>query len=165
MDMRLVGILVFVIGLVLLSRYVSREKREDAPACRYMPKASLMTESEMEFFKQLQRVARDKYVVFPQTHLSALLDHKVKGQNWHAAFRHINGKSVDYVLCDITTLKPVYAVELDDSTHDRVDRMDRDTEVERIFLQAKIPLVRFTHYKTLSDDDVVAKFSESQILS
>ena len=56
--------------------------------------------------------------MFPQVHLSALLDHKVKGQDWRIAFRHINGKSVDYVLCDKATLQPVYAIELDDYTHE-----------------------------------------------
>lgn len=63
-----------------------------------------MSNTEAEFFKKLQGVAGERYFVFPQVHLSALLDHKVKGQDWRIAFRHINGKSVDYVLCDKATL-------------------------------------------------------------
>lgn len=113
----------------------------------------------------LTEVATGRYAVFPQVHLSALLDHTVKGQDWRAAFRHINGKSVDYVLCDINTLQPVYAVELDDPTHQRDDRIERDSEVERIFSDAQLPLVRFTNYRSMSRDDIVAKFQAAHSLS
>ena len=106
-----------------------------------------------DFFRTLNRVAGGRYYVFPQVHLSAILDHKVKGQEWKYAFRHINGKSVDYVLCDKATLQPTYAVELDDYTHDQKDRRERDREVERIFAAANLPLVRFKD-KNVSDDDI-----------
>ena len=92
--------------------------------------------------------------MFPQVHLSALLDHKVKGQDWRIAFRHINGKSVDYVLCDKATLQPVYAIELDDYTHERRDRVARDSEVERMFKVANLPLVRFAN-KDVSNDAII----------
>jgi len=72
-------------------------------------------------------------------------------QNWTLAFRHINGKSVDYVLCEKTTFKPVYAVELDDPTHNRTDRQERDREVERIFEGTDLKLVRFRSYSDLRE--------------
>jgi hypothetical protein len=96
----------------------------------------------------------ERYYIFPQVHLSAILDHRVKGQEWHYAFRHINGKSVDYVLCNKNTLEPTYAIELDDYTHDKADRRERDVEVERIFEAASLPLVRFRD-KDVSDDEII----------
>lgn len=99
----------------------------------YAAKDLIMTRSEAEFFHRLNDAVAERYFVFPQVHLSALLDHRMKGQDWRIAFRHINGKSVDFVLCDKATLQPVYALELDDPTHDRRDRSRRDKEVERIF--------------------------------
>ena len=121
-----------------------------------------MTKSENDFFRMLNNVAGDRYFIFPQAHLSAILDERVKGQNWKAAFRHINGKSVDYVLCDRQTLKPVYAVELDDYTHTYKHRQERDSEVERIFQSAGIPLVRFGDYKTLTEDEIAKRFYEAK---
>ena len=94
-------------------------------------------------------------------HLSALFDHKVKGQDWKFAFRHINGKSVDYVLCDRSTLTPVYAIELDDFTHSRSDRIERDSEVERIFRQAQLPLVRFNN-KNVSESDIIRALTNAK---
>jgi very-short-patch-repair endonuclease len=122
-----------------------------------------MTKSESEFFRMLDKAVCDRYYIFPQAHLSAILNHKVPGQNWKYAFRHINGKSVDYVLCDKQTLKPVYAVELDDYTHSYSDRQERDQEVERMLQSAGIPLVRFGEYKTLTKDEISRRFFEAHL--
>lgn len=103
----------------------------------------------------LNEVLGSKWYVVPQIHLSALLNHKVKGQNWKGAFQHINGKSVDFVLLSKETTKPICAIELDDSSHDRTDRSARDDEVERIFKQANIPLARFRETENLSKQDIV----------
>lgn len=128
----------------------------------YQTKQYLMTKSENDFFRMLNSVAGDRYFIFPQVHLSAILDEKIKGQNWKAAFKHINGKSVDYVLCDKQTLKPVYAVELDDDTHTYKNRQERDQEIERIFQGAGVPLVRFSNYKSLTEDEIYRRFFEAK---
>lgn len=131
----------------------------------YTSKDSLMTASEMDFFWKLNHVVDDRYFIFPQVHLSALLNHHVIGQDWKHAFYHINAKSVDYVLCSKTTLQPIYAIELDDPSHDRSDRIERDIEVERIFNEANIPLVRFRDYKTLADTDIAQALANARKLS
>lgn len=128
----------------------------------YQAKQYFMTKSENDFFRMLNNVAGDRYFIFPQVHLSAILDEKIKGQNWKAAFKHINGKSIDYVLCDKQSLKPVYAVELDDYTHNYSNRQERDQEVERMFQSAGIPLVRFNDYKTLNQEDIAKRFFEAK---
>jgi hypothetical protein len=153
-------IVAIVIILILVKAFLDRRQPEikQSIVYHYAAKSNLMTPSEGEFFKMLTEAVGDRYYVFPQVHLSALLDEKTVGQNWKAAFRHINGKSVDYVLCDKATLKAVCAVELDDKTHELIDRQKRDVEVERIFLGADISLVRFNSYRHLSKGDVVERF-------
>lgn len=129
----------------------------------YTAKSLLMSRTEADFFNRLNAVAQERYYVFPQVHLSALLDHRVKGQDWRIAFRHINGKSVDYVLCDKASLRPVYAIELDDITHEKRDRIERDAEVERIFKDAKLPLVRFAN-KDVSDAEIIQALTNARAL-
>ena len=133
------------------------------PVYAYTKRPQIMTNHELGFYKILAEVAGERYYIFPQVHLSALLDHKVKGQTWSAAFKHINGKSVDYVLCDKITLSPVYAIELDDSSHDSTVRQTRDQEVERIFQAADLPLIRFKDYRNLTLDDIAQRFYEANI--
>jgi len=145
------------------SKGTDRKSRETA-IYKYKSKDYIMTQSEVEFFKILINVAGDRYFAFPQVHLSAILDHKVPGQDWKPAFRHINGKSVDFVLCDKVTLKAVYAIELDDTSHESTVRQERDGEVERIFQDTDLPLVRFSNYKSLSQDEIAQRFYEAHSL-
>jgi len=168
MDVLLIIGLIIVIlflGKLLIASIRSKRKVFKNGVYQYTPKESLMTRAEGEFFWKLNNVAGDRYFVFPQVHLSALLDHHVKGQDWKYAFRHINGKSVDYVLCSKTTLQPMYAVELDDESHSRPDRVERDTEVERIFDEANVPLVRFRDYKELTEGEIANAFANARKLA
>lgn len=160
----ILSIIVIIIAIVI-SAWTSgaNEKRKvhKNNVYKYTAKTLIMSKSEADFFRKLSFVAQDRYYVFPQIHLSAILDHRVKGQDWKIAFRHINGKSVDYVLCDKETLRPAYAVELDDATHQQRDRIERDREVERIFEQAGIPLVRFSS-KDTSESEIVEAFAAAK---
>lgn len=121
----------------------------------YAKKNSVMSNAEHRFFDKLQKAVGERYYIFPQVHLSAVLDHKVpNGQYWKAAFKHVNSKSVDYVLCDKSSLSPIVAIELDDWSHGRNDRKERDIEVERIFEGAGLPLVRFEGSRAYSVEEI-----------
>lgn len=157
----IVGFLGLITVLKYISSIASNSSGKTKKAYHFTSKRSLMTNAENEFFDMLMKTIDGRYFVFPQIHLSAILDHKVKGQNWNAAFRSINGKSVDYVISDKTSRKTLIAIELDDYTHDAEDRKQRDIEVERVLSEAQIPLLRFTNYKTIRCDEIERKISET----
>src|SRR3989339_1698359 len=121
---------------------------------RYQRKDFFMTKPEHDFFDILVALLGDRYYVFPQVHLSTILDNKVKGQNWRGAFRHIDEKSVDFVICDKAYIKPLLAIELDDSSHERAGRQDRDAEVERIFKEVGLPLLRLANQNQYNKDEI-----------
>ena len=59
---------------------------------------------------------------------------------------HISQKSVDFVLCDKAYISPKLAIELDDQSHERKERQERDLEVERVLNDAKLPLLRLENH-------------------
>lgn len=124
------------------------------PLYKYNKKDFIMTRAEHEFFDILVEVVENKYYVFPQIHLSAILDNKVVGQNWKGALSHINQKSVDFVICDKAYLKPLIAIELDDKSHEKDDRVKRDTEVESIFNDAGLTLLRFNNNGSFNKEEI-----------
>jgi very-short-patch-repair endonuclease len=139
----LAGILIaLVIVLTILKAFVERGEEREKPKYRYTRKQFFLTRAEHEFYNTLIAVVGDKYHVFAQVHLPTILDHKVKGQDWRAALAHINRKSVDFVLCDKAYISPKLAIELDDKSHERPDRQERDREVERMLADAGVPLLR-----------------------
>lgn len=156
-----ISLLFWVVIIVLIYKYAKRKKQSkdnveevDKYGYQYTAKQYIMTRAETDLFRKLYNSVNEKYFIFPQIHLSTILNHKINGQNWRGAFSHINGKSVDYVLCDKNTLGLICAVELDDYTHNNVDRVERDHEVEKILKNAGIPLVRLYDFNNRSDEDI-----------
>lgn len=164
-------IVIFLLGNILFFKWVSKiklapdsdENKDQTKKAqyRYYAKSYVMTSRENECFKILNEIFSSKWFVVPQVHLSALLDYRVKGQNWNAAFRHINGKSVDFVLIGKESYKVICAIELDDSTHSKRDRMERDAEIERMFKGARIPLARITRFESMAKSEIAKVITDA----
>lgn len=127
---------------VLSEKQESETKPKEKPKYQYTSKQFFMTRAEHEFYDALIAAVGSDFYVFAQVHLPTIVDHTVKGQDWRAALAHINRKSVDFVLCDKAYISPKLAIELDDKSHERYDRQERDKEVERILRETNIPLLR-----------------------
>ncbi len=147
-----------MIGAILFIKLLgenSSKKEKVKPLYKYKKKDFLITRPEHEFFDILVEILGDKYHVFTQVHLPTILDHKVpNGQNWKGAFSHINGKSVDFVICDKDYIKPLLAIELDDKSHEREDRILRDSEVERMMEESGMKLVRFENHGNFDKEEI-----------
>ena len=163
-----IAIIVSVVIIIGIAWFVMTPPKKSsasvAPKQRYLysKKDYILTSAETNFFKRLARVSEGRYIVFPQIHLSALMKNETKDNYRKVAFQRINRTSVDYVLVDKDTLKPVYAVELDDWSHDSEKRRARDTGVEEMFRQIELPLVRFRNPEKLTDNDIIASFAASK---
>jgi very-short-patch-repair endonuclease len=144
MTQIIILILVIIAGVVVLE--ILRGQRKEPTKYHYKHKDFFMSRAEHECYDALSVAVGKDYLIFAQVHLPTLLDNKVVGQNWRGAFRHINGKSVDFVLCDKAYISPKLAIELDDKTHERRDRKERDVEVERVLEEAGLPLLRLENH-------------------
>ncbi|HEY0010763.1 MAG TPA: DUF2726 domain-containing protein [Candidatus Paceibacterota bacterium] len=131
------------------------------PKYNYTKRRYLMTRAEHDCYKLLARGLGDQYFVFAQVHLPEIVSEKVPGQKWRPARAHIDRKSVDFVICDKEGISPLLAIELDDWSHNREDRQERDREVERILAQAGLPLLRITDMEDLVNR-VQAKLGASE---
>jgi len=58
-------------------------------------------------------------------------------------FNRIAAKHVDFLLCEPATMKPVLALELDDSSHARRGRRTRDDFLQDTCQAIALPLLRF----------------------
>lgn len=147
--------------LAILSSLLSRNRlNKNLKGYRYTRKTYLMTKGENEFFQILFKIIDNKYHIFPQIHLISLLEHKIAGQSWKGAKSHIDRLSVDYVICDRRYLSPILAIELDDISHKRGDRIERDLRVERILAEARIPLLRVKYKDRLNEEIIRESLSQ-----
>ncbi len=125
----------------------------------YLPKKFMMNSSEYKFYKILCSFIDGLYSIIPQVHLDELVkpERGLKSRRIFS-FRHINQKSVDFVICDKKSMCPLLAIELDDRSHEREDRKDRDEEVQRILRESNIELLRFK--KEQSKEEIQNQISE-----
>ena len=104
----------------------------DGEFLAYRLTQSLLTASEAAFYVALVAAAGRRYVVWPKVRLADLCQGLDRWADM-AAFNRVSSKHVDFVLCDATTFRPVLAVELDDRSHRRAERRNRDVLVDQIF--------------------------------
>lgn len=150
-----------IVGVIVVAVEVMKGKKTDdekePKQYQYKQKNFFMSRAEHECFDAILKAVGNEYHIFPQVHLSSIVDNKVTGQNWKGAFKHISQKSVDFVLCDKAYISPKLAIELDDKTHERPDRIERDSEVERILKDAGLPLLRLENNGGFNPQELAEK--------
>ncbi len=160
--MLLIFAVVIVVAVIALKIFLPEEpsEKEIKSLYNYKRKDFLISRPEHEFFDILVEVVGNQYYVFPQVHLDAIVyPQKYSGKRVFP-FRHINQKSVDFVICDKAYIKPLLAIELDDRTHEREDRKERDVEVERILREAEFPLLRVGNSGHFDKEEIKRLVSE-----
>lgn len=158
-----IAIAIFALVLSIIGRRVpaAEPTKDDAPAPKYAytRKQFIMTKAENDFYQTLQQAIGSSYMIYPQAHLDLFLDHKVTGQKWGAALSGIQRKSVDFLICNRMYYNPLVAIELDDASHSRPDRVERDGKVEAICKAAGMPLVRMPWRQSYDANQVLEKIA------
>ena len=138
-----------VFGFLCLTGLFGRFIR---PRRIYFRRPRLLSAAELQFFQTLQTVAGDHFWVLAKVRVADLVEvHGVYGREWWTAFARVSQKHVDFVVASRQTLEALVAIELDDSSHQRRERRKRDDLLNAVFVQAGIPLIRFTLGYTTTD--------------
>jgi very-short-patch-repair endonuclease len=156
---KLIILIIAVIIVVAVVEFVRRDRGQGTgpKGYDYKKKPFFLSRAEHECYDALMSSVGHEYYIFAQVHLPTIVDHKINGQNWRGALAHINQKSVDFVLCDKAYIAPKLAIELDDRSHERPDRIDRDHEVERILRTAGVPLLRLSNHGKFDSTELAQK--------
>jgi hypothetical protein len=101
----------------------------------------LMTEAEQKFFAVLQPLVTPRYLISSKVRLAEIFD-VLYAPGRQAAFNKISNKHIDFVLTEPGTSRILCGIELDDRSHQRPDRIERDTFVNELFASKKLPLLR-----------------------
>ncbi len=143
-----VGLAVFAAVILLLRMYA-------APApMPYYKRPSLATKSELRFFKALRKAVLDDWEIFAMVRIADLIrveKGNAQGRKW---LNKILAKHIDFVLCDPNSLEPVLAIEVDDASHQRPDRIERDAFVNDAMDAAGLPLLRVPVESTYNAKEV-----------
>jgi hypothetical protein len=123
----------------------------------YRLRDDFLSSAEASFFRVLKTMLGDQLIICPKVSLAELF-FVAGGEAYRAYQNKIDRKRIDFLLCDPKTLKPVLAIELDDASHERPDRQERDAFVEEVFATAQLPLVRVPAQRAYNTHELIALF-------
>lgn len=101
----------------------------------------LLTPAESDFFAVLLDATPANLIVFAQVRLASLVEVQQWARRDKTNWYKIQAKCVDFVLCEGRTFVPRLVVELDDRSHDRPDRRERDAFVDSVLASAGLPIL------------------------
>ena len=116
--------------------------------------------AELNFFFTLKSVVGESAHIFSKVKLSDLFYAKAGDYGENRSYTNrIDRKHLDFLLCDPKTLKPILGIELDDKSHQRADRQERDDFVNHVFGAAKLPLMHISVQTGYSQTELKSKIS------
>lgn len=133
-----------VLAFIVLSLLKKRGRSGERPtanngAIPYFRKMPL-SDPEQVLFHRLSEAAPGAHVL-AQVALPALVGIR-KNPNWQAQFNEISRKYVDFIVCN-PDLSVKAVIELDDSTHQRGERIRADAIKDYVFKTIGVPMIRF----------------------
>ena len=153
----LATLLLFLVS-VLAGVTTRRRQRDAMDRFKYRPRKHLMVGTSKQCFQMLNDLFGQKFYVIPEVAISSLLSHKVGTQDRYAAYKFIENKSVDFVLCNKRTLRPICVVKLEDGVqNDAKDPGSAPEEMEKFFRSAHIPFIYLA--KTQRPEYIIEEFS------
>lgn len=149
------GVLV-VLGIVAVVVKILTQKGKGSPDYPYQKEPTLFTPAERSFLGVLEQVVGSEFRIMGKVRLADVIRVKpgLDGAARQKAFNRIQGKHLDFVACDPNDLSVQFAVELDDRSHERGDRQERDAFLDAAMDKVGIPIIRFAVKKGYSIDEI-----------
>lgn len=140
-----------------------RSKEAPVEALPYQQRDDFLSQAEHSFYHVLRSMVGEHLVVCPKVNLADIF-YVVRPNENYAARARIDRKHVDFLICEPKTMKPKFAVELEDASHSRRSRQERDRFVEEVFETAGLPLVRVPASASYNQAELGALFTRRRYL-
>jgi len=111
----------------------------------YTKKRYFFSIAERRFYAALKQVAdKNNWVIFPKVRLRDVFNIYSRRYSREMFINNskIVQKHVDFLLCETNDFSPIVGIELDDSSHNTPNRIERDGFVDRVFDSADLPILR-----------------------
>ena len=140
--------------IATIQSWLADDKEETAqPQFPYHLRDDFLSPAELNFYCALHTAVADWATVFTKVNLGDLFYASTGEYGQNQVYRNkIDRKHVDFLLCDPQTVRPVPGIELDDRSHKRPDRQQRDRFVDGVFAAAGLPLVHVPVNRSYATD-------------
>lgn len=128
----------------------------------YLKREYFLTQAEKSFYTVLSQTVGNNYLLFSKVRMSDLLYlPKMSNRDYYRYQNKIQSKHVDFLLCDKENVRPLLAIELDDTSHLRTDRAQRDILVDDIFENAQLPILHIHTASSYNNEELSQQIQNS----
>lgn len=125
----------------------------------YRKKTNILTPTELKFYKTLKPITdKMELLICPQVILYEILE--TKQNNDIKYFNKISNKSIDFVITD-RNMEIKMCIELDDYTHKKNSRIERDNFINDLFKDVNIKLLRIPVAYNYNEVELAQQIKES----
>lgn len=125
----------------------------------YRVRDDFLSPAEMSFYHVLSSVVGSRAVICPKVRLADVFFVARPNENL-SYFNRIAQRHLDFLLCKPNSMKPVLGIELDDTSHTRSKRKQRDEFVNEVFESAGLPLLRIAAQQSYSTRELAAQVAQ-----
>src|SRR5512147_1854544 len=118
----------------------------------YRLRETFLSTPELALLRVLQNMVRGHYIICPKVALNDVFYIVRPNENVHF-FNKFFRKHVDFLLCEPSTLKPAFGVELVKPVA-RTETREADQFMQDLFLSAGLPLVHIPSSEHYSETDL-----------
>jgi len=144
--------------LSVIFPFLKRSQKETSKALPYRLRDDFLSPAEFSFYKVLSSLVSVRLTIQSKVRLADVFFVARPNENV-AYFNKIAQKHLDFLVCDSVTMKPLFGVELDDASHKRNDRQERDEFVENVCKVAGLPLLRLPVQREYNSREIAAQIA------
>lgn len=131
-------------------------RKQPPPSLPYRQCDNFLSPAELSFYRVLTSALSSTATVCPKVNLADIFFVTKPNEN-RGARNRIDRKHVDFLVCHPKTMRPQCGIELDDSTHSRPARQQRDALVDDVFRAAGLPLIHVPARASYSTAEILAQ--------
>jgi hypothetical protein len=126
----------------------------------YFLNKNFITPAELNFLSVLRQTIGNQAIICTKVSLGDLFTTKRDDYSQYTTYMNkIRRKHVDFLLCDSTTMRPLVGIELDDKSHEREDRKERDKFVDGVFNASGLSLIHIPVKKAYVTSELASQLA------
>lgn len=137
---------------------------ERIEALPYRLRDDFLSPSEFSFYRVLTSIIGADKSIQSKVRLADIFFVARPNENARY-FNKISAKHVDFLVCDPVTMKPLLGIELDDSSHQQAERIERDEFVDKVFQAANLPLLHVPNQRSYNTREIEAFLAPHLVLA
>lgn len=147
----IVGIILFIVFFLVIAK-----NQASSGSMPYQLRGPLFTPAERSFLGVLNSVLTEDVHIMGKVRVADILT-PAKGMsrsNWQKAFNKISAKHFDFVVCNKEDFSILCVIELNDKSHSKQQRRNRDAFLDKACEAASLPLIQIKAQAGYSIDDI-----------